>query len=481
MTQLSRTEEVAVVTAARAGDSGAMSELARRQLPFVYRLVWQAMPADPDIDDVVQDIMLRAFQQLPRLRDPESFRPWLAATAFRQIAAHRARANRSEGQAAPLDEAVGLPDAAAEVEGPALLRADLATQRRQIGHATRWMGARERAVYSLWTLESVGDLARADTAKALGENVASAGVRVQRMREQLDLSRRIVAALEASPGCAELEGVIAGWDSVPSAFWRKRIGRHVRSCPVCARATDDLVPVERLLAGLALVTAPTALTGAVLAKALAAGSAGHGATASAATWLGGAAHAIGAHPVMATVSAVVLAAGVVVPTTGWTTSGQHRLTVPPAPSRSAGLLATGRVSLESSDAGGRYVATSGDRGLLAQVSPSSSATARQRATLLAVAGIADPACFSFRGQDGRYLRHSSFRLRMNPDEGTVLFHRDATFCPRAGFTVGSIALESKNYPGFFVRHVGDELWIDQYDGSAGFRAQSSFFLRGPLA
>ncbi|GIM97627.1 AbfB domain-containing protein [Paractinoplanes toevensis] len=482
MIPLSRTEDVtAVVIAARAGDSGARSELARLHLPFVYRLVWQALPGDPDVDDVVQDIMLRAFRELPGLRDPKSFRPWLAATAFRQIATHRARGNRNAGRAAPLDEAAGLPDVAAEVEGPALLRADLATQRRQIGHATRWMGARERAVYSLWSLETVGELTRADTARALNESAAGTGVRIQRMREQLDLSRRIVAALEASPGCAELEGVIAGWDSIPGAFWRKRIGRHVRSCPVCARAADDLVPVERLLAGLAMVTVPAALAGAVLAKALAVGSTAHGATVGAATWLGAAAQAIGAHPVVAAAGAVVLAVGVAVPTAGWTTAGPHRLTVSPAPSRSAGLLTAGKVSLESSDTGGRYVAVAGDSGLLARIGESSGAAARQRATLLAVPGIADPACFSFRAQDGRYLRHASFRLRLGPEEGTVLFRRDATFCPGAGSAGGSITLESKNYPGFFVRHVRDELWLDQSDGSADFRAQSSFFVRGPLA
>ncbi|GAA0580123.1 hypothetical protein GCM10010172_76330 [Paractinoplanes ferrugineus] len=480
MTALSRTENVAVVSAARAGDSDAMSELARLQLPFVYRLVAQAMPGDPDVDDVVQDIMLRAFQQLPSLRDPKSFRPWLAATALRQIATHRTRGDRLEGQAAPLDAAVGLPDAAAEVEGPALLRADLATQRRQIGHATRWMGSRERAVYSLWSLETIGELSRADTARALNESAASTGVRVQRMREQLDLSRKVVAALEMSPGCPELEGVVAGWDSVPSAFWRKRIGKHVRSCPVCARATRGLVPVERLLAGLALITVPVALSGAVLAKSLAVGGAAHGATVSAATWFGGAAQLVAAHPVVATISAVVLAAGVAVPTTAMTTSGPHRLTGSPAPTRSAGLLATGRMSLESTDSVGRFVTVAGDNGLLGRVSTASSLTSRQRATLRAVPGIADPACFSFRDQTGRYLRHASFRLRVNPAEGTVLFTRDATFCPRAGSAPGSITLESKNYPGYFVRHVGDALWIDQNDGSAGFRAQSSFAVRPAL-
>jgi hypothetical protein len=138
------------------------------------------------------------------------------------------------------------------------------------------------------------------------------------------------------------------------------------------------------------------------------------------------------------------------------------------------------VSLESTDARGRYITVSDDVGLRAPTD----LPARQRATLLAVTGIADPACFSFRAfrdQDSDYLRHSSFRLRTDPDDGTVLFRRDATFCSRPGSAPGSIALESENYPGFFVRHLNDDLWIDQDDGSAQFRTQSSFFVRGPLS
>jgi hypothetical protein len=92
----------------------------------------------------------------------------------------------------------------------------------------------------------------------------------------------------------------------------------------------------------------------------------------------------------------------------------------------------------------------------------------------------EPSCVSFRGPDGRYLRHSSFQLRLSSDEGTVLFRRDATFCPRQGFLTGSVSLESVNYPGFFLRHVGRQLWIDQFDGSSAFRADSSFLVRPPL-
>jgi len=123
---------------------------------------------------------------------------------------------------------------------------------------------------------------------------------------------------------------------------------------------------------------------------------------------------------------------------------------------------------------------SGDAGVLTPVGPASDAAARERAGLLVVTGLADPSCFSFRRPDGRYLRHSSFRLRLSPDEGTVLFRQDATFCPRAGFRTGSVSLESFNYRGFFVRHLGDQMWIDKYDGSPELRADSSFFVRPPL-
>jgi hypothetical protein len=44
-----------------------------------------------------------------------------------------------------------------------------------------------------------------------------------------------------------------------------------------------------------------------------------------------------------------------------------------------------------------------------------------------------------------------------------------------------MSLESFNYPGFFLRHVAEQLWVDQYDGSAGFRSDGSFVIRPPLA
>ena len=111
----------------------------------------------------------------------------------------------------------------------------------------------------------------------------------------------------------------------------------------------------------------------------------------------------------------------------------------------------------------------------------SDAEGRQRATFEVVPGLADTGCVSFRAQDGRYLRHLSWRIRLSPDEGTDLFRGDATFCVREGSVPDSVSLESSNYPGAFLVHRGTELWVDFSDGSPGFRSDASFRPLPPLA
>ncbi|WIN00526.1 sigma-70 family RNA polymerase sigma factor [Actinoplanes oblitus] len=492
-----------LVRAAQAGDRAALDELAATHLPMVYTIVRQALDGHPDVDDVTQDIMLRALRQLPSLRAPESFRPWLAAIALRQVGTYQHRADRAAAQLVPLDEATGMPDAEAEFEGVTDLRADLSAQRRRVQRAGRWLDADDRRLLALWWLEVAGRLSRAELAEALGVTVLHAGVRVQRMRAQLEISRSIVAALDARPRCPLLAAEVSGWDGRPGPRWRKRLARHVRDCPICARATGDQAPIDRLLPALALVPVPAAVLSKTvsLTGTAAAGKAGV---------LGHLMALAAAHPVVTAVAAGTLIAGttagaVVVsgpatsqpatvaqtphPTTiaapASSAPAGRAATTSAAPSRSATSAAAplrpGPVSLEPANTTGRYVTVAGDYGMLTRVGPDDTRAARRQATFQAVAGLADPDCFSFRAADGRYLRHASWRLRVNPDDGTKLFHGDATFCPGAGDTPGSVTLESSNYPGWFLRHRGDELWVDQFDGTADFRVDGSFLIRPALA
>src|ERR1700733_10466833 len=75
---------VATVVAAQSGDRGALNALAAAYLPLVYNIVGRAMNGHPDVDDVVQETMLRALRGIGDLRDPAAFRSWLVAIAMRQ-------------------------------------------------------------------------------------------------------------------------------------------------------------------------------------------------------------------------------------------------------------------------------------------------------------------------------------------------------------------------------------------------------------
>ena len=66
-----------LVTAARSGDQDSLDELVAQYLPLVYNIVGRALARHADVDDVVQETMLRVVRGLGGLRDPERFRSWL--------------------------------------------------------------------------------------------------------------------------------------------------------------------------------------------------------------------------------------------------------------------------------------------------------------------------------------------------------------------------------------------------------------------
>src|SRR5260370_873369 len=73
------------VIAAEAGDEQARGTLLSEYLPLIYNIVGRALNGHADVDDVVQETMLRAVRGLRDLRDPAAFRSWLVAVAVRQL------------------------------------------------------------------------------------------------------------------------------------------------------------------------------------------------------------------------------------------------------------------------------------------------------------------------------------------------------------------------------------------------------------
>ncbi|MEU8619763.1 sigma-70 family RNA polymerase sigma factor [Streptomyces sp. NPDC048623] len=523
-------DHAGLVVAAQAGDDRAREELIAAYLPLVYNVVGRALSGHADVDDVVQETLLRVVRDLPSLRVPESFRSWLVSITLRQINSHWHRQRAFADRTTVIDEARRIPDAAAEPVDVTILRLHVSDERRRVVEAGRWLDPDHRVLLSLWWQECAGLLSREDIAAATGLTVAHVGVRLQRMREQLELCRTIVAALEAAPRCPQLEGTVVGWDGDHASVWRKRIARHTRDCPVCVATSTERVPAELLPLSLTTLAVPAALIAALAAKGLLSGTAASAAglaaapvavgTATGGSGLHGALtgklQAVTAHPLVSLATGAVLIAGTATyatwpepaprvpgataaPAVGTPTPLPSRTTTsagpssaspspvspspvsPPSvsPSAIAGTVPLGAQSLESADSPGLFVTYTGDFAALGSVAASSGAPARQRVTFTVVGGLADTRCVTFRAADGRYLRHHYLRLRLSTDDGSALFREDATFCPRPGAVAGSVTLHAHNYPGSVLRHRDGGIWLDGSDGTRAFAGQASFIVRGP--
>ena len=248
------------VSAAAAGDPAALERLVSDYLPLVYNIVGRALPVAADVDDVVQETMLRVVRSLPTLRDPRVFRSWLVAVAMNQVRDH---VRAYQGRPRPLDEAPEVADPGADFADLTLTELGLTGQRREVAMATSWLDDDDRELLSLWWLVEAGHLTRGDLVSALGLEPHHVTVRIARMKAQLEVSRAVVRALCAAPICLELSDLAMHWHGQPEPLWRKRFARHVRQCPTCAGLATDFVPAERLLVRLPLVPLPFGLVEAV--------------------------------------------------------------------------------------------------------------------------------------------------------------------------------------------------------------------------
>ncbi|MET9895765.1 AbfB domain-containing protein [Streptomyces sp. NPDC006465] len=138
--------------------------------------------------------------------------------------------------------------------------------------------------------------------------------------------------------------------------------------------------------------------------------------------------------------------------------------------------ASSRKSVQAVNYPDRFWHLSDGKVRLDPVGPDSSATTRRAASFKVVAGLARSSCYSFAATDGSYLRHRDFVLRADRYDGSALFRKDATFCPRASSSWGAVMLEAVNYPGRFLRHRDFQLRLERSEDSRLYRADSAFRL-----
>ena len=111
--EAARTDDAPLVRAARAGDRVAFGHLYDRYARVVHGVLLTRVPLG-DVDDMVQEVFLRALPRLHTLRQPERFGGWLIAIA-RNCANdyHRRRPAEAAVDADP-DDAAEIPSEAGQ-------------------------------------------------------------------------------------------------------------------------------------------------------------------------------------------------------------------------------------------------------------------------------------------------------------------------------------------------------------------------------
>lgn len=146
-----------LVRRARNGDHGAFESLVRPEIDRLYGLAGLLLPDRTRAEDAVQEALLRAWRDLPKLREPEKFGAWLRRLVVnashdegRRLGRRRREvelAPQHENRAGAGDELAGLLD------------------RDELSSAFRRLKEEERTVVAL---RYYLDLSTADAAATLG-------------------------------------------------------------------------------------------------------------------------------------------------------------------------------------------------------------------------------------------------------------------------------------------------------------------------
>ncbi len=163
----------------------------------------------------------------------------------------------------------------------------------------------------------------------------------------------------------------------------------------------------------------------------------------------------------------------------------------PPPPRTA---PPGALSFHSVNFPGRYIR---HRNALGEISPISNDLDRRDSTFVLRAALvgrgevetypvdANEIAVSLESVNfpGLFLRHQDFRIKLQQNDGSLLFRRDASFfhqdggCPEGNCQV---SFESVNLPGSFIRHSNFELWLAQRDGTDLFNQDAAWQPTAPM-
>lgn len=104
---------------AAAGDRDALEQLLIEAQGVAWRFSKTVCGHTEDAEDAMQEALVQTFRSISRLRDPESFRPWLYRTVRNACLMSRRRRVGEPKHIASLDELLPAPGTARRLDAPA--------------------------------------------------------------------------------------------------------------------------------------------------------------------------------------------------------------------------------------------------------------------------------------------------------------------------------------------------------------------------
>jgi RNA polymerase sigma factor (sigma-70 family) len=242
-------DDTGIVAAMRQKDQAGLAAAYDAYANPLYTYCVSQLRDEDRAGDVLHDTFIVAYERIGQLRDPSRLKPWLYAIARNECQ----RVFRERNRSAPLDEAMAVSDQTVEM-GAGLRQAEL---RGLVQTAAGGLNPREREVIELAVQH---DMAIDDVAATLGQSPKYVHALLSKARQQMEKSlSALIVARTGRESCGTLDGLLAGWDGGMTVLLRKRVARHIESCPICAERKRRDVNAMALLATTPILAAPLLL------------------------------------------------------------------------------------------------------------------------------------------------------------------------------------------------------------------------------
>ncbi|RGE20391.1 RNA polymerase sigma factor [Leucobacter sp. wl10] len=171
---LSAADDRIVASRAADGDTAAFAVLVRRYTPMMRAYARRLLRGTAELDDVVQDAFITAWEQLPKLDDPGKVKSWLMRITSRK-AIDRIRAARTHADLTAVDPPA--PDRTAPSR-QAEARAGIAA----LGDALQQLPATQR---ECWVLREIGGYTYEEIADEFGVPLSTVRGLLARARKDI--------------------------------------------------------------------------------------------------------------------------------------------------------------------------------------------------------------------------------------------------------------------------------------------------------